>query len=111
MHQLAGSCAWYSEYRGFRDEKNEESVENTCENSSHACNHRRSIHYEHIAQYSFPIVTKPDLQSLKSSQLRTDANRTFHLDIIDDEEKINRIWKVLKSTIDDIRTCERHERL
>ncbi len=64
-----------------------------------------------IAQYSFPVVTKQDLQSLKSSQLRTDANRTFHLDIIYDEEKINRIWRVLKSTIDDVQTRERYERL
>ena len=64
-----------------------------------------------IAQYSFPIVSNQDLQSLKSSQLRTDTNRLFHPDIIDDEEKINRIWRVLKSTIDDVQTCERYERL
>lgn len=48
---------------------------------------------KYISQYSFPIVTNLDLQSLKSSQPRTDANRIFRLDIIDDEEKIDRIWE------------------
>ena len=64
-----------------------------------------------IANYTFPIVNMKDLNYLKSSSLRKQANEAFHLNVETDEDKMNQIWSVMKDEIKDKETRDRYYRL
>ena len=64
-----------------------------------------------VTNYTFPIVNLKDLDYLKSSPLRKQANEVFHLNVDTDEDKMNRIWNVMKDEIEDKGMRVRYYRL
>ena len=53
-----------------------------------------------ISEFDFSTVKKSDLQSLKSSQGRTDANSVFHISLFhSSDEDINELWKLIKPSL------------
>ena len=64
-----------------------------------------------IATCTCPIVNMSDLNYLKSSPLRQQANDIFHLHVDTDDERMNQVWNVMKDEIQDKEMRDRYHRL
>ena len=53
-----------------------------------------------VSEFNFSIVKESDLQSLKNSQGRTDANSIFHISLShNSDEEIDELWKLTKPSL------------
>jgi len=53
-----------------------------------------------VSEFNFSTVKKSDLQGLKNSQGRTDANSIFHISLShNSDEEIDELWKLIKPSL------------